>query len=302
MRAQLALSACAAPWLPIDELAPLAVAAGFHALDLTCAPVRFDPARAPGFWDNNAAVIDLTRLDVLIPHLARTLREWNLACSAIALPAGSERALPPGALPLARALRCFLIRIPAPRPEPPHLGEQWRALRAAWRELAAFGAGEGLRFLIETRDGTLVAAPSAALRLLEDLDPRAVGIAYDIASTAREGHEAPAVAVPLMGGYLAHVIVRDVWLRSGGAGWTGLASGYAPLGQGALRWPMLLTVLANAPYTGWLALENCTGLDLGPARIARDAAWIQGVLAELRTASAERPLSDPSPARRLPGA
>lgn len=277
----------AAPWLPLDELAPLLAAAGLRGIDLVCHPARFDPARAPGFWDNNAAVLELGRLDFLAPHVARLLAEWGLRATALACPGLPDDEAELGRLLAAvRALDCPLLRWPAPRPEPGRIAEQWRALRQSLARAAARALDAGVRLAVETRDGTLVAAPSAALRLVEGLDPRAVGVAYDIASTAREGCEAPAVAVAQLGPYLAHVLVRDVWLRSGGAGWTGIASGYAPLGCGSIRWPALLAMLAAARYPGWLCLENCTGLDLGPARIARDAAWAREALAAIADSEA----------------
>jgi len=279
MRHPISLFTACAPWLPLDELAPLSAAAGISGIDLACKPHRFDPARAPGFWDNNAAVLDLDRIEVLAPAAARVLGDWRLKCPVLAgyAPAGdlaSARKLAWAA----RALGSVAVRMWVDRPERGRIAAQFAAQRSAWAELARIADGEGVRFVLETHDGTLATSPSAALRLLDGLDPRHVGVIYDIANTVREGSEPLESAIGLLGEFLVHVQVKDVWHRSGGTSWDGTATGFAPLGQGTLRWPMIIGQLDAAGYHGWLSIENFTGLDLGPSRIAQDASWLRDMM------------------------
>ncbi len=279
MRHPVSLFTACTPWLPLDELAPLAAAAGIGGLDLACKPHRFDPSRAPGFWDNNAAVIDLDRIEVLAPDVARILSEWRLKCQVLAGYASATDI--PAARRLAAAARIIgasAVRLWVDRPERGRIPAQVDAQRLAWRELAAIGDGEGVRFVLETHDGTLATGPSAALRLLDGLDPARVGVIYDIANTVREGSEPLDTALGLLGPYLAQVQVKDVWHRTGGTGWDGTATGFAPLGQGTLRWPTIIGILDAAGYHGWLSIENFTGLDVGPSRIALDASWLRDMM------------------------
>lgn len=279
MRHPIALFTACAPWLPLDELAPLAAAAGIGGIDLACKPHRFDPARAPGFWDNNAAVLDLDRVEVLAPAAARVLAEWRLVCPVLAGYASArDLAAARRLAAAARVLGAGVVRLWVDRPERGRIGEQFAALRAAWAELARMADGEGVRFALETHDGTLATGVSACLRLLDGLDPQRVGVIYDVANTVREGSEPLETALGLLGPYLAHVQVKDVWHRSGGTAWDGTATGFAPLGQGTLRWPAIIGQLDAAGYHGWLSLENFTGLDQGPARIAQDASWLRDMM------------------------
>jgi len=279
MRHPISLFTACTPWLPLDELAPLVAAAGIGGIDLACKPHRFDPARAPGFWDNNAAVLDLDRIEVLAGDTARILADWRLKCQTLAgyAPA-TDIAAAKRLATAARRLDAPLVRLWVDRPEHSRIQEQFLAQRAAWRELAAIADGEGVRFVLETHDGTLATGPSAALRLLDGLDPLRVGVIYDIANTMREGSEPLDTALGLLGPYLAQVQVKDVWHRTGGTGWNGTSTGFAPLGQGTLRWPTIIGTLDAAGYHGWLSIENFTGLDIGPSRVAQDASWLRDMM------------------------
>jgi sugar phosphate isomerase/epimerase len=279
MRHPISLFTACAPWLPLDELAPLAAAAGIGGIDLACKPHRYDPSRAPGFWDNNAAVLDLDRADVLAPAAARVLSDWRLKCPVLAgyASAGNTEVVRRLAA-VARTIGSGMVRLWVDRPERGRIPAQFIAQRAAWREVARIAAGEGVRFVLETHDGTLATGASGALRLLDGIDSLHVGVIYDIANTVREGSEPLETALGLLGPYLAHVQVKDVWHRSGGTSWDGTATGFAPLGQGTLRWPTIIGTLDAAGYHGWLSIENFTGLDLGPSRIAQDASWLRDMM------------------------
>jgi sugar phosphate isomerase/epimerase len=276
MRHPVSLFTSSVPWLPIDELAPLAAASGVTGLDLACKPHRFDSARSPGFWDNNAAILDLDRIELLAPAVSRTLAEWRLQCPVLAgYAVAGDHDVARQLAKAARTLGAKLVRLWAPRPERGQVRAQVADQRLVWRELAAIAAGEGIRFVLETHDGTISTAPSAALRLIDQCDPAHVGVILDVANTVREGTEPLELALELLGPYLAHVQVKNLWVRSGGNAWNGLSTGHAPLADGILRWPTIIGMLDAAGYHGWLSLENFTGLDLGPSRISQDVAWLR---------------------------
>jgi sugar phosphate isomerase/epimerase len=86
------------------------------------------------------------------------------------------------------------------------------------------------------------------------------------------------LAIDLLGPYLAHVHVKDVAFAPG-PGWNGQTARFAPLGDGAIHWPLCLATLRRAGYAGWLAIENFTGIERGPARILQDAHWLRAAIA-----------------------
>lgn len=272
----MSLSIAAAPWLPLDEVAPLAAAAGITGLDLMCRPHVFDSAKAPCFYENNAAVLDLGRSELLAPAAVRVLTEWNLSCpvlvgQTLCTDVAAARRL----VQVAQVVAAPRVCLAMPRPVIGQIGQQLANVRTVWRELARIAAGEGIQFVCATHDNTVITGASSAMRVVEDLDPRHVGVILDPACMVREGNEPLAFAIELLGRHLTHIRVKDLWMRSGGTSWDGHVHGYAPLGLGVLRWPTILGILWRSGYRGGISLENLTGLDLGPARIADDVAWLR---------------------------
>jgi len=137
-----------------------------------------------------------------------------------------------------------------------------------------------VRCAIELHPGTLACSASAALRILDGLDPARVGVILDVANLVCEGNEPLPLVLDWLGPYLAHVHVKDVAATTDGQGWSAVAMPFAPLGRGVVRWPECLRCLHRAGYAGWLAIENFTGIDLGPARIGSDAHWLRARIAE----------------------
>ena len=269
-----------APWLPLETLAPLCAAAGLSGLDLAIREHAFDPKQPFNFWNNNAAIIDLARLEELLPPAAATLRRHGLSVCML------NSYIQPGNLDDARRLAIAavqvgapLVRIWSPVPIPGGARAQVAEAQQQWRRLATIAAEHRVRFVLELHNHTIATGASAALRLIDGLDPFQVGVILDIANTAIEGNEPLALAVDLLGPYLAHVHVKDLAVAPG-PGWNGLDMQFAALGQGSIRWPLCLRILRQAGYAGYLSIENFTGLERGPERIAGDAAWLRAAMQE----------------------
>ena len=64
--------------------------------------------------------------------------------------------------------------------------------------------------LVELHHRTIVASASAAMRLVDGLDPARVGVIHDIGNLVIEGHEDPLAAFQMLGPYLVHVHVKNV--------------------------------------------------------------------------------------------
>ena len=277
---KMSLVTVCAPWLPLAELAPQCVAAGLHGLDLSVKAQSFDATKPVNCWQNNAAILPAQDLETASVEAAAILTRHGLACrmlSSYAMP--SDLAEAQRLALAARTLAAPMVRIWNPAPEPGHIRAQVAGARADWRRLAELAAAHDIRMVFELHDRTITTGASAAMRLLDGLDPAQVGVILDIANTAVEGNEPLALAVELLGPYLAHVHVKDVAFQAGD-GWNGQSSRLVALGQGDLRWPLCLRILREAGYDGWLAIEHFTGLEQGPARIAGDAAWLRATIEE----------------------
>jgi len=281
----LALTTVTAPWLALAELAPRCAAAGLAGLELVVRDQAFDPGRPYDCWSNNAALLPRAGLTAAAQAAAALLQTHGLRCpvlSSYALPSDhSDARTLAGAAVILGARQ---VRMWGPTPRPGQIRSQLEEARSAWRELARIAADTPVRFVLELHNDSLAGSASAALRLLEHLDPTCVGVILDIANTASVGNEPLALAVELLGPYLAHVHVKDVAVAAGPA-WNGQQCDIVALGQGSMRWPECLRILRQAGYQGWLSLENFTGIEQGPARIATDTAWLRSMISESEHAS-----------------
>jgi sugar phosphate isomerase/epimerase len=270
------------PWSPLPALLPAVAAAGYQGIEIGLRGRSWDPAKPPNYWGNNPAMLDWTSIADEAPALRADLDRLGLACPCIGSYADTtQRELWPKAVQAARILGAGLVRIRVPGHDAARgYAAQLAETRAAYRDLAALGAAEGLTFLIEIHDRTLCPSPSAAMRVLEGLDPAWVGVIFEPANMAAEGNESLPMAIDLLGPYLRHVHLKDVTLsiRERPDRLSRQGHNFAPLGQGILDWPGIVAALRAKGYAGWLSVENFTGAELGPTRLAADRAWAQAAL------------------------
>ncbi len=117
----------------------------------------------------------------------------------------------------------------------------------------------GVSAVVELHHGTITASASAAMRLVESLDPRHVGVIHDIGNLIIEGHEQPLAAFEMLGEYLAHVHVKNVaWQPSGSRpdGSTMWREQWAPLRDGQADISGYIEALRRFGYDGWVTVED----------------------------------------------
>ena len=183
----------------------------------------------------------------------------RLRCSGLSVQdRGATLAQPARAtryLALAAELGAPHIRLFPPRYDGGLARAQDRA-RAAVDRLVERAAPDGLRVLVENAPGTIAPSPQLVLELVAHHDPDRVGVLYDPGNTVLEGHVAPSLALEQLGGYLAHVHLKNVaWRRQAGA-WE---LGYTSLRGGILDVPAVLAALRRARYRGHVAVDHLRG-------------------------------------------
>jgi len=141
---------------------------------------------------------------------------------------------------------------------------RYRDLFAATRrdlEWAAQRAEQhGVTVLVELHHRTIVASASAAIRLVDGLDPARVGVIHDVGNLVIEGNEDYAAAFDMLGEYLAHVHVKNVAWRptgqsdvDGGTVWN---EDWATLREGQADLEAYFRALHAAGYDGWVTCED----------------------------------------------
>lgn len=135
----------------------------------------------------------------------------------------------------------------------------------------------GIEILLEPAPGTIIACPEIARRVLDASEAENIGVVYDPASLAFEGHQQSAMAVGLFGSYLKHVHVKNQILQRRDGSWT---AGPASLSAGVIDWPSTCSVLHRADYRGWWSIDHLSGPP-SSARLAADLRALRNLVHRL---------------------
>lgn len=278
---KLSLFTAAAPDLEPEPTAQLLAEQGWDGVEWRVTDQR--PADQPGFWAGNRATWPLTGLEDSLDEIRRVTDAAGLEISGIGGYVrctdheGVERMLSATA-----KLGAPRVRVTVPGVQP---GESYREVFARARDDYAFvadRAGElGVQALVELHHGTITASASAAFRLLDGLDPEAVGVIHDLGNLLFEGQENPRWAFDLLGPYLAHVHVKNgVWRPTGTdeAGVTHWEHGWATLRGGIADVADYVDALKEHGYDGWITCEDFSTELPQTERLADDLAYLRSLL------------------------
>lgn len=269
-------------WTPAEAARTLGEQ-GYDGVEWRVVDDPGSPDGSPGFWRGNKATWPLTGLEESVEEIARVSREAGLEISGLCpyVPATRredvERVIAATAAVGAKQLRVSVPGVGADETYP----EVFDRVREAYAWVAERTAAHGVKALVELHHRTVTASASAALRLLDGLDPDAVGVIHDLGNLLNEGQEDHRWAFQLLGPYLAHVHVKNaVWRQTGTREdgtvdwefrWATLRAGQADVGG-------YLTALAEHGYDGWVTLEDfSTDLPLAE-RTADNLAYLRSLL------------------------
>jgi sugar phosphate isomerase/epimerase len=219
-----------------------------------------EPADPPGFWAGNRATWPLTGLEDRLGDIARTTRDAGLEFSGLGGYVRShDRSDVERMLAATAALGAGRVRVTMPQ-----LGEdRYPDLFARTREDLEWATGRaaelGVAVLVELHHRTIAASASAALRLVDGLDPARVGVIHDVGNLVIEGHEDYLAAFEMLGPYLAHVHVKNVAWRPGerrADGSVAWSQDWAPLRDGQADLRAYFDALAAIGYDGWVTCED----------------------------------------------
>jgi sugar phosphate isomerase/epimerase len=219
-----------------------------------------DSAPEPGFWAGNRSTWPLTGLEENLTAMAGLTRDAGLDFSALGGYVPShDRSNVERMLAATAALGAHRVRVTMPATGTGHYRELLRRTRADLEWAVERAAGHGVTVLVELHHRTIVSSASAAMRLVDGLDPAHVGVIHDLGNLVIEGFEDPRSGFELLGEYLAHVHVKNVaWHRTGidpdgTVRWT---EDWATLREGQADVEAYLRALVQHGYDGWVTVED----------------------------------------------
>ena len=246
-------------WTPA-EAAPILAAQGWDGIEWRITDQN--DAAAPGFWAGNRATWPVATLEQDLPEIARITTSAGLEYSGLGGYARCddhdtvERMLAATAVLGARQVRVTVPGVPEAGDYP----SAFAAARADFEWVAQRAAAHGVKALVELHHRTLTASASAALRLIDGLDPAHVGVIHDLGNLVIEGHENHLWAFQMLGPYLAHIHVKNVeWLPEPAANADGTvrwAEHWAPLETGQADVRGYFDALRQHGWDGWVTCED----------------------------------------------
>jgi sugar phosphate isomerase/epimerase len=255
-----AFTAALPEWTPEEAVKRLADqgwdGVEWRVLDQPDAP----EGQGPGFWAGNLCTWPLRTLEEDVRRIREVTASAGLGISGIGGYAlCDEESDVERLLAATAALGAQQVRVRTPALGGAAYPELFTQTRRHFERIADRAAHYGVRALVELHHQTLISSASAGRRLLEGLDPSAVGVIHDIGNLVIEGFEEPLAGLQLLGDYLAHVHVKNVaWVpgqrRADGAlDWS---HEWAPLADGVADIPAYFRALRAVGYDGWVTCED----------------------------------------------
>jgi sugar phosphate isomerase/epimerase len=249
-------------WTP-EEAAQTLAAQGWDGVEWRVTDQA--DATPPGFWAGNRATWPFTGVDGvdgLAAEIARVTEAAGLAYSGIGgyqLLGDRDGVL--AMLRLTARLGAHRVRVVMPptggdRPYP----EAVDAARGELARVAEQASDLGVQALVEIHQDTIAPSASAALRLVDGLDPAHVGVIHDLGNLVVEGREHQLSSLQVLGPYLAHAHVKNAgWFDTGRTRDDGSAiweSRWLPMRAGQADVGSYLRDLRRVGYDGWITVED----------------------------------------------
>ena len=143
---------------------------------------------------------------------------------------------------------------------------RYRVIRGSVGEIAKYGEEVGAFFAVETG-----MEPSNVLKkFIEDVGSPALKVNFDPANLLRFGVDEVVRGVDLLGPYIVHTHAKD----------RNPETGRATVGEGLVPWEAYLQALKAQGFSGWLALEDETGVDVVDS-LRRGRAFLESLISRL---------------------
>ena len=220
-----------------------------------------DESESPGFWAGNRASWPLTGIESNVSEIARITRESGLEFSGIGGYARSyDHENVERMLAVTAELGARQVRVTMPAVGSGDYRELFATARTDLEWVVVRAEHYGVKALVELHHRTITASASAAIRLIDGLDPERVGVIHDLGNLVIEGQEDFLAAFQMLGPYLAHVHVKNVaWKPTGETtadGSTPWKEDWATLRTGLADVQGYFVALAQYGYDGWVTLED----------------------------------------------
>ena len=212
------------------------------------------------YWLDNKSTLNIDNIMEECLRAKKACDENGLEIVNLATSVGYDAETLEKVLAAAAAIGCKSIRGPmgqfnAAKP----YAEQFEEQRALMRSVEPLLKKYGVKMLIETHHGMMIASASSGRRMLEGFDPNCFGLIFDPGNMVYEGFEDYRKSFEMLGDYLAHVHIKNARLVADGEDEFGSAKwkqDWCPLNKGMANLKKVLEALVAVGYDGALSVED----------------------------------------------
>ncbi|TVY04648.1 sugar phosphate isomerase/epimerase family protein [Cohnella terricola] len=287
---KLSVFTVATPEMGPEELAAAAKAAGLQAVEWRYTDIPAEAAsQSPSFWGNNLCTIRPSGGTAELDRFKQATDRYGIETLSVTpyLRSGDLESTEK-VLQAAQYMGATYIRLGVPgydRSE--RFDELFASARTYLTEAEKLCRKYGVKGLVEIHHRTIAATASGARRLVDGLDPDAVGVLFDPGNTVHEGFENYRMALEILGQYLAHVHVKNAgWIKTGTSedGSAIWQCEWVALKEGMVPWRQVLSDLLTVGYDGYLGVEDFSKqFAESRAMLIHYADYIGGLLKELQS-------------------
>lgn len=256
----------AMPHLTLQEQAALLARLGYDGIELRVRRIA-DSLRAaavPSNWGYHVNDVTPENFARKAPEIQAVLSDAGIALAGIASNAACTdldqvKLLVDGAV----ATGAPFIRVGAAAGYKPDGSTEYRRVYgetiAGYSQALQITRGTGVKVVLEIHGGTIHPSASLAHRIVGQFDPAEVGVIYDPQNMVRDGYETTALALDLLGPYVAHCHVgghRPVFSEpetDGRGQWQWEA---CPMAQGLFDFTTMMAQLRRIAYQHFISVED----------------------------------------------
>lgn len=248
-------------WNPETTVRSIA-ACGYDGIEWRVTDTDPKLVNAPvSYWGRNLCTLELSQLLETAEQVYGMTQRAGLETAALAgYHKLADLASTEKMLAAARLMQAPLIRVnPQLYAQETGYDALFESDRSSLEKIVPMALDSGVRVCVETHPRNITPSASAARRLLDGLDPEAVGVIFDPGNMVTEGYEDTRMGLDILGPYLAHVHVKNsAWYERTDAGnddhpWQARA---VSLDGGIIDWLKVLSDLEAVGYAGYLSFED----------------------------------------------
>lgn len=261
-----AATTVALPHLTMTEQAKLLAGLGYDGVELRVRRVPEEQrAKAePSVWGYHRNDVTPENLAAQAPEIRAILADHGLALAGIASNAACNdleqiKLLVEGAA----AAGAPFIRVGAAAGyKADGTSDYWQVYGetvAGYARTLEIMRGSGVKAVLEIHGNTIHPSASLAYRVVSNFDPAAVGVIYDPQNMVKDGYETPALALQLLGSYVAHCHFgahRPVPGAVDALGTVAWKWEGCRLGEGLFNFPAVMAQLRRIGYRHFISIED----------------------------------------------